>query len=242
MTRRDIKTWATYLMFLTRPHPYTVSLLMVIFSQAINLISMQVGGQPFVMDLDAVAAGDTLNSIQFVPENITLATTLILLAFTILSVLLRYGFQSYCLHAARMEKASYFDLMDGFIVFIRAVLIWCFTAFLVYIGTLLFIVPGFLLAYTYAMAPKLLLDHPDWGPLQCMRQSRLLMHGHKKDYFMLRLSLIGWTILGIFPVTAVFAEPYTTLCDTVFYLDITGDKALQQKNEPSSEEKPPWEY
>ena len=104
-----------------------------------------------------------------------------------------------------------------------------------------FIVPGLFIGYTYAMAPRLLLDHPDWSPFRCMRESRLLMKGHKKDFFVLRLTLIGWNIMALFPLAAVFARPYSTLCETEFYLELTGTN-VPEIFEDESEEKPPWEY
>ena len=229
-------------MLLTRPHPYMVSLLFVIMLQAISLISMQVGGQPFVVDMNALSSGDAVNAIRFAPENVAFKTTLMLMALELVSVLLRFGFQSFSLHVGRQEKASYFDLMDGFMVFFRAVGVWLIMGILVYLGLLLLIIPGFVIAYTYAMAPRLLLDHPDWNVFQILRESRHLMHGHRRDYFMLRLSLIGWTILRAFPFTAVFAEPYEALCETVFYLKLIGDPVLDPKQGPPSEDKPPWEY
>jgi uncharacterized membrane protein len=132
--------------------------------------------------------------------------------------------------------------MDGFMVFFRAVAVWLIMGIMVYLGMIMLIVPGFIVAYTYSMAPRLLLDHPDWGVLHVLSESRRLMHGHRIEYFMLRLSLIGWTILRAFPFTAVFAEPYETLCETVFYLKLTGDPALDTGQGPPSEDKPPWEY
>ena len=244
MTRRTMKTWAMCLVFGTRPHPYFVSAVYLLCLHAVSLIDMQVGGQPFAINMDAMAAGDAANAVVFTPENITLKTTLILLALELLAVVLHVGYQSFCLHAARLEKASFYDLMDGFIVFFKAIIVWVVTGVMVYFGTLLLIVPGLMLAYTYTMAPRLLLDHPDWGAFRCLRESRLLMHGHKWDYFLLRLSMIGWTILRAFPVTAVFAEPYATLCETVFYFDLIGDKSLDQIRTPPSDpdSKPPWEY
>ena len=229
-------------MFLTRPHPYMVSLLFVIMLQTVSLVSMQIGGQPFVVDMNALSAGDAVNAFRFAPENITLKTTLILLALELVAVLLRYGFQSFGLHAARREKASYYDLMDGFMVFLRAVMIWVITGILVYVGMLLLIVPGFIIAYTYSMAPRLLLDHPDWGAFRALTESRRLMNGHRMEYFRLRLSLIGWTIMRAFPFTAVFAEPYVTFCETVFYLTLIRDPAAWPEQKPPEEEKPPWEY
>ena len=112
---------------------------------------------------------------------------------------------------------------------------------LIGVGISLFIIPGLLIAYTYGMAPKLLLDHPDWSPFQCMRESRRMMRGHKKEFFMLRLTMIGWNIMSLFPLSAVFAKPYSTLCETEFYLDLTGTN-VPDIVEDEPEEKPPWEY
>ncbi len=242
MSRQYIKARATSLMLLVRPYPYVFTLLYVALTQALNLVSMQVGGQPFVMDLDAAAAGDTANAVQFVPENITYKTSLILFVILFISVILHYGYLSYCLHATRGKPASFYDLIDGFIVFFRAVLIWLITSVLTYIGMLLLIVPGLIVTYTYAQAPRLLLDHPEWSALRCLRESRILMRGRLKEYFFLRLSLLGWNVLCLFPVTAVFAMPYSNLCETVFYQSLTGEITEPPAPGPDSDEKPPWEY
>ena len=234
-----MKSWATYLLFLTRPHPYMVAMVFVLCLQALSLINMQVGGQPFVMDPEAMAAGDFVNAIRFTPENLTWKTSAILLALEYLAVLLRYGFQSFLLHAARMEKSSFYDLMDGFSVFLKAIVIWLIVGIMVYFGSMLFIVPGLILGYTYTMAPRLLLDHPDWGPIRCLGESRRLMRGHRWEFFQLRLSLLFWTIMKVFPVTSVFAEPYIGLCETVFYLERTADKSLPNRPGAPNSDQPP---
>ena len=117
MSRQEIKTWATYRMFLTRPHPYMVSLVFVFLLQAISLISMQIGGQPFVMDMTAMAAGDTVNAIRFVPENVTLRSTLLLLALELVAVLNRQvtqdGKQQYFLNALRIYVRSVLDALGN---------------------------------------------------------------------------------------------------------------------------------
>ena len=69
MSRPEIKARSTYLMYLTRPHPYLISFLFVILLQLISIISLQVGGQPFEMDMTAMAAGDTANAIHFRPRT-----------------------------------------------------------------------------------------------------------------------------------------------------------------------------
>ena len=242
MSRPEIKARSTYLLYLTRSHPYLISFLFVILLQLISIISLQVGGQPFEMDMTAMAAGDTANAIHFSPENVTLKATGFLLALEIVAAMLRYGFMSFHLHAARRESVSYYDLMDGFMLFFRAVALWLITGIMVYVGLLLLIVPGVYLAITYAMAPRLMFDHPDWGVFRCMRESRRLMTGNRWDFFKLRVSLLGWTILTAFPFTAVFAEPFITMCDSVYYLYLIRDPALEFTESSPPDEKPPWEY
>ena len=242
MSRPEIKARSTYLLYLTRPHPYLISFLFVILLQLISIISLQVGGQPFEMDMTAMAAGDTANAIHFSPENVTLKATGFLLALEIVAAMLRYGFMSFHLHAARRENVSYYDLMDGFMLFFRAAALWLITGIMVYIGLLLLIVPGVYLAITYAMAPRLMFDHSDWGVFRCLAESRRLMTGNRWDFFKLRVSLLGWTILRAFPFTAVFAEPFITMCDSVYYLYLIRDPALEFTESSPPDEKPPWEY
>lgn len=242
MSRRKIKMLAASRLYTTRPHPFVFTLLYVIITQALELISLETGGQPFVMDLDAAAAGDAVNAIQFAPENVTLKSSLILFLIQIMAMTVWFGYLSYSLHAVRGQKASLYDIMDGFSVLLRAILISVITSLLSYIGFMLLIVPGFIVLYTYSQAPLLLLDHPDWSSFRCLRESRRYMRGHKREYFMLRLSLLGWHFLCLFPVTSVFARPYATFCESCYYLYLTGELSDNAPSGPSTDEKPPWEY
>lgn len=241
MDRSSYKKRAVEFLFSTRPRPYFFTAVLVLVIQLISLFCMELGGQPYVLDMAAYTAGNYEEAIRFVPENVTpLKSTLLLMAQAV-TVCLEYGFLSYCLKAARRQKCAFLDLVDGFLIFFRAVVLRVVLVVIVGIGFTLFIIPGLYLAYTYSMASRLLLDHPDWSPFKCMSESRHLMNGHKKDYFLLRLSLILWNIVSVFPITAVFAKPYSTLCETEFYLDLTGTN-IPDFLEEDPEEKPPWEY
>lgn len=239
----EIKKRAASLLYTTKPNPYFVTAVYVIFFQAISTLGLNFGGQPFMVDLEAVTVGNYENAIMFVPENMTTPTTIFLIAAELVFIALDFGYYSYCLHAGREQPAGFFDLMDGFLVFFRAVALRLVRGILVYLGFALFLVPGVFLAYLYSMSPRLLLDHPDWSPFHCMRESRHLMQSRLKEYFFLRLSLIGWNIIALFPLASIIAKPYSTLCETEFYLRITVT-APREIDETSrdSDEKPPWEY
>ena len=68
--------------------------------------------------------------------------------------------------------------------------------------TILFIIPGIIKGYSYAMTPYILKDkfaagQTDIGATEAITESRHLMDGHKMDLFVLDLSFIGWGLLGI---------------------------------------------
>lgn len=47
----------------------------------------------------------------------------------------------------------------------------------------------------YALAVYVLLDHPDWGALDCLNESKALMLGRRWSFLLLCLSFLGWELL-----------------------------------------------
>ena len=93
------------------------------------------------------------------------------------------------------------------------------------------LVPGLILSYAYAMASFLQVDHPDWSPVRCMRESRLMMRGHKWELFVLQLSFLGWQILATIPGVSIFVKPYVAFTETVFYENLRAPAAPQPPQE-----------
>ena len=61
---------------------------------------------------------------------------------------------------------------------------------------LLFIIPGIIKSFSYAMTYFIINDHPEYSINQAITESRRMMDGHKMEYFILCLSFIGWFILS----------------------------------------------
>ena len=242
MSPYELKRKSAELINFSSPSPYYITIVYVIITHALSTLSMNIGGQPFVLNMDAFNAGNYDALITYAPENVTAAASAFMLAAEIIFVMLDWGYQSYSLHVARKQKSGYFDLMDGFFIFFRALAMQIVKGILVYFGLLLFVIPGILIAYLYSMSQRLQLDHPEWSPFRCMRESRRLMIGRLKEYFLLRLSLLGWNIIAILPVTSILAKPYVTLCLTQYYLQITGTEPDEYTESDDSDENPPWEY
>lgn len=89
-----------------------------------------------------------------------------------------------------------------------------------FLWALLFIIPGIVKSYSYAMVPYILAENPDLSGTEAIRISQQMMKGHKWRAFVLDLSFIGWYVLAV--LTAGIAEvlwvaPYVGATDAELY-------------------------
>ena len=88
--------------------------------------------------------------------------------------------------------------------------------------TFVFIIPGIIKTFAYALTPFLLVDCPELTPLQCIKLSNRMMKGHKFDLFYLYLSFIGWFLLGLLTlgIGYLWLAPYMQTSVAAFYEDV----------------------
>ena len=91
----------------------------------------------------------------------------------------------------------------------------------------LFIIPGIIKMISYSQAFYLMVENPDYGIMESIRESKILMNGHKEALFMLWvvtvipifiLLMIPYVGTGLFTFLAV---PVVNLMYINFYNDIT---------------------
>ena len=87
---------------------------------------------------------------------------------------------------------------------------------------LLFIIPGIIKSFSYAMTYFIINDHPEYSINQAITESRRMMDGHKMEYFILCLSFIGWFILSCITLGIGFLWliPYFYTTSAAFYEEI----------------------
>lgn len=69
--------------------------------------------------------------------------------------------------------------------------------------TLLFIIPGIIKGFSYAMTPYILVENPGMTVSEAITKSRQIMDGNKFRLFCLGISFIGWTTLCVLPTLIV---------------------------------------
>ena len=91
--------------------------------------------------------------------------------------------------------------------------------------TFLFIIPGIIKAFSYAMTPFILEEHPELSANEAIDRSRAMMKGRKFDLFYLCLSFIGWILICILTlgIGLLWLMPYMTTSIASFYEDAKED-------------------
>ena len=99
----------------------------------------------------------------------------------------------------------------------------------VFLWSLLLIVPGIIKAFSYAMTPYIMVEHPEYSASEAINASCELMRGHKWELFCLYLSFIGWAFLSVITCCIGFfwLEPYISVSQAAFYKDLKNGKAAE---------------
>ena len=92
----------------------------------------------------------------------------------------------------------------------------------IFFWSLLFVIPGIIKSYEYAMIPFILAENPHIDINRAFDITKAMMNGNKMRYFLLNLSFFGWLLLGacLAGVGVVFVMPYIQASVTQFYLEV----------------------
>lgn len=151
------------------------------------------------------------------------AVSLVLLVVRLaLGGVMSMGKATYSLNLIDGVAAEFADLFSGFHRFVQALIMNVVSTLMIFLGMLLFVVPGILLLYGYAMAPYILAENPDISGLDALRLSRQMMKGYKWELFWLELTFIGWNILASFTfgIGEIILQPYIGVSKASFYREL----------------------
>lgn len=98
---------------------------------------------------------------------------------------------------------------------------------LVFLWSLLLLIPGIIKAYAYILVPYILADNPQIGYKRALEISAGMTDGEKFNIWVLELSFIGWYLLGALAlgVGVLFVVPYVNATEAELYL-VLKEKAI----------------
>jgi len=150
----------------------------------------------------------------------------------LLSGVLAIGMCVITLQISRLGKSGIESIFDGFRKglgnnIVAGILVQIFT----FLWALLFIIPGIVKSYSYAMTYYILADNPDMAPTDAITESRKMMDGNKWRLFCLDLSFIGWYLLSILTlgILALWISPYNMMARAEFYESLKPQPAVEDE-------------
>lgn len=179
-----------------KPAVYFVGLVYLVISNILSELSMRI--QLGDTDINLLAE-EIMQGNEFVLPELPLWGSVLLMAVSVMSSVLAAGFQNYCLKVSRRQQAGVGEIFDVFGIFFKVFALLMVEGILIMLWGMLFVIPGIIASIRYSMAIYILLDDPDKGIMQCLRESKAMTYGYKWKLFVFRLSYIGWAILAAIP-------------------------------------------
>lgn len=99
-----------------------------------------------------------------------------------------------------------------------------------FLWALLFIIPGIVKSYAYAMTPFIMAENPNLTANEAITASKEMMQGHKGRLFFLDLSFFGWMLLCALTlgIGNLFLAPYMNASRAAFYKDLTSQGVIYE--------------
>ena len=121
------------------------------------------------------------------------------------------------------SKPSFKDAFSGFKVkYGRNIGTLLLVGIKTVLWSILFIIPGIIKTYEYAIIPYILADDPEISSKDAFKKAKQMMKGNKWRLFKLEFSFIGWYILCFLTlgIGTFFLLPYLNAAAAEFYLEL----------------------
>lgn len=190
-------------------------------------------GSSFLPEFNFRIEGQDISSIT---DLLNLLTTKSISAFGLGSALglaqfliggvIELGFAVYLLKQHNRANFEFQDLFSQFDRFGQGFAQKFLRGLYVTLWSLLFVIPGIVKGYAYAMTPFIMAENPDMSANDAITASKELMDGHKSELFTLDLTFLGWSLLAALTLNIgnLALNPYKNAAYAAFYKDITSGK------------------
>ena len=198
-------------------------------------------------ELDGIFYSDAFRHLLpliFIIGAILAAWSLVML---VLGGAVSLGYAKFNLNLVDGQPPRFDDLFSEFHRIWPAFCLHFLMGLFVVLWSLLFIIPGILAAYSYAMAPYILAENPDMTAREAIAASKEMMRGNRCRLFCLGFSFIGWTILAALTlgIGTLWLRPYEEAAHAAFYREVSGTarSAIPETEgytfDPSADYQPP---
>jgi len=228
MSGSALKANARKLIIENSPRLLLITVVYLIFVSVVSEFTLRLPGSISIEDIYSRLSSGEMPGLGIIYTNFRPIGVFLAIILYVLQPVIGVGFTSFCMKTGRSQNTELKDLLNGFLVFTKVVSIFIITTVLIFLWSMLLIVPGIIAFYRYRLAYYILLDDPGKGAMQCINESKLLMNGKKLDLLTIDISFIGWYILSnavillipspiALPLVSIWLSPYFGLTIAAFY-------------------------
>ena len=138
-----------------------------------------------------------------------LAAVVVLVIWLLIRVVIggagKLGYATFNLKLVDGSGAGFWDLFSQFHRLWDGFCMNFLMALFTFLWSLLFVIPGIVKGFSYAMTPYILAEHPELTATEAITESRRIMDGNKWRLFCLGFSFIGWSLLCALPALIAMA-------------------------------------
>lgn len=232
INRAELKSRSRYLISNSRPSVIVAGLIYLGLSLIMYLLCLRLATMNYTLTklqlyYDYLSSGNMEYAAMVQAEMQPPAyVSLVNIAVSFVMSVVGAGFILFLLNTIRNTGACYGNMLDGFSLFFKLLLLNLLTGIFILLWSLLLIVPGIIAEYRYRLAVYILLDNPEKSVMECIRESKRMMSGYKGELFILDLSFLGWSLLASLPIVGFFVQiwtvPYVSMTYALFYEKLSG--------------------
>jgi len=160
---------------------------------------------------------ESLESIQVSPK-VYLSSFVVSLIVGVITA----GYVKYILNFVRTGEFDTDSILETIKTkWLNVLIATILTSIIIGLCTMLFVVPGIIMALAYAFTTLLVID-TDVSGSDSLKASREMMKGYKWNYFVFGLSFIGWALLipFTFGLILIWLYPYMVVANTLYYEEL----------------------
>ena len=198
--------------------------------------SLQILGQDVI---------STNGGVEFWPVFAGIATYIAIfviitgIALFILGSIVEVGYMKFNLDVVDRQKDAEIGTMFGYFQFWKsAACARLLKGVYVLLWSLLFIIPGIIAGYSYAMTSYILAENPELTAGEAIERSKQMMSGNRWRLFCVQISFIGWEILSALltlGIGGLWITPYKQAATAAFYREISDTEyKYAQPEQPQS--------
>ena len=162
---------------------------------------------------------------------IIIASLFAAVIYFVLGSFIGVGYAKFNLNLVDKKNAAFETLFEYFSHWETTTIARLLRALYVFLWSLLFIIPGIVAGFSYAMTDYILAEDPELTADEAISQSKSIMMGNKWRFFCLQFSFIGWDILATlaFGIGHLWLTPYKQAAYAAFYREVSGTEYYENE-------------